>query len=58
MKTAKKFDCVRMKDEAQQRRAEALGGLPDERRLEYYRQAHEALVLRQKELRERAGDTA
>ena len=58
MKMAKKFDCVKMKDEAQQRRAVALGGQPDECRLEFYRQAHEALVLRQKELRERSGGTA
>lgn len=53
MKTKKKFDCVRMKDQAQQRRAERLRGLSPEERLEFYRHEHESLVSRQKELRER-----
>ena len=56
MKTAKQFDCVKMKDEAQQRRAEALRGLSDEQRLDFYRQAHVTLVRRLKELRERSAD--
>ena len=50
MKTAKKFDCVKMKDEAQRRRAERLRGFSAQARLEFYRQAHEALVRRQREL--------
>lgn len=53
MKTKKKFDCVRMKDQAQQRRAERLRGLSPEERLEFYRREHELLIRRQKELRER-----
>jgi len=53
MKTKKKFDCVKMKDEAQQRRAERLRGLSPQERLEYYRREHESLVGRQKRLRER-----
>ena len=51
MKT-KTFDCLRMKTQAQQRRAEALNGLSEEQRLDYYNRAHEALVRRQQSLRE------
>ena len=51
MKTMKKFDCVKMKDEAQQRRARMLRGLSAEQRLEFYRQAHEALRRRREQLR-------
>jgi hypothetical protein len=50
MKT-KTFDSIRMKDEAQRRRAEALRGLSEAKRLEYYQRAHEDLVRRQKRLR-------
>ncbi|MEE9295556.1 MAG: hypothetical protein V3W34_11420 [Phycisphaerae bacterium] len=50
MKT-KTFDCLKMKDEAQQRRSEALKGMSEQQRLEYYRRAHEDLVQRQKALR-------
>ena len=42
---------MKMKDEAQRRRAEALRGLSSRERLEYYRRAHEELVRRQKRLR-------
>ena len=51
MKTKKKFDCVRMKDEAQQRRAKELKGLSQRELLEFYRQEHEKLSKRQKQLR-------
>jgi hypothetical protein len=40
-----------MKDEAQQRRARAIEGLSDVQRLEFYRQADEALRRRQEQLR-------
>jgi hypothetical protein len=53
MKTKKKFDCVKMKDEAQMRRAERLGALTTEERLAFYGQAHEALDHRQKQLSQR-----
>ena len=56
MKTMKKFDCVKMKDEAQQRRARAMRGLADEQRLEFYRHADEALRRRREQLRLRDGD--
>jgi len=52
MKTKKKFDCVKMKDEAQRRRAERLRGLSPLQRLEFYRRAHELLVRRQEHLRQ------
>lgn len=54
MKTKKKFDCVKMKDEAQQRRAERLRGRSTQERLEFYRREHESLAARQKQLRETA----
>lgn len=54
MKTKKKFDCVRMKDKAQQRRAVRLQNLSAQERLDYYRREHEALSERQKKLREGA----
>ena len=47
----KKFDCVKMKDEAQQRRARMLSGLSVEQRLEFYRRADAALRRRREELR-------
>ena len=50
MKTMKKFDCVKMKDEAQQRRARTLRGLSVEQRLAFYRQADEALRRRREQL--------
>ena len=50
MKTKKKFDCVKMKDEAQQRRAERLRGLSPQERLDTYRREYDALVARQKQL--------
>jgi len=50
MKT-KTFDCLRMKTQAQQRRAEALDGLSEEQRQDYYNRAHDALVRRQQSLR-------
>jgi hypothetical protein len=50
MKTIKTFDCVKMKDEAQQRRARLLRGLSVEQRLEFYRQADEALRRRREEV--------
>jgi len=58
MKTKKEFDCVKMKDDAQQRRAETLRGLSPQQRLEFYRQAHEALAARQKRLRDAGGADA
>ena len=51
MKTTKKFDCVKMKDEAQQRRAERLRVLSLAQRLAYYRREHEVLRQRQELLR-------
>ena len=58
MKTMKKFDCVKMKDEAQQRRARLLGDMSAEQRLEYHRRADEALRRRREQLRLRnAGKT-
>ena len=51
MKT-KTFDCLRMKAQAQRRRAETLKGLSEEERLDFYERAHEALVRRQQSLRE------
>lgn len=56
MKTMKKFDCVKMKDEAQQRRARTLRGLSVEQRLEFYRQADEALRRRREQLQRRSAD--
>jgi hypothetical protein len=53
MKTTKKFDCVKMKDDAQQRLARQLRGLSEAERLEYYRKAEEALRHRQQELQQR-----
>jgi hypothetical protein len=50
MKT-KTFDCLKMKAQAQTRRAEALEGLSEEERLDYYQRAHEALIRRQQSLR-------
>lgn len=56
MKTMKKFDCVKMKDLAQRRRAEALRGLTAEQRMEFYRRIHEALLKRQERIRQRLAD--
>jgi hypothetical protein len=50
MRTIKKFDCVKMKDRAQERRARDLHGLTPEERLEYYRQQHQLLLDRQAKL--------
>jgi hypothetical protein len=50
MKTMKKFDCVKMKNEAQQRRARLLHGLSVEQRLEFYRRTDEALWRRRAEV--------
>jgi len=52
--TTKTFDCVKMKDEAQRRRAEALRGLSEAERLKYYEKAHQELVRRQERLRKGA----
>ena len=46
MKT-KKFDCLRLKAEALQRRAERLRGLSEDERLRYYDEGHAALTERQ-----------
>jgi hypothetical protein len=46
MKT-KTFDCLRLKDEAQQRRAERLRGLSEDEQLRYYDEGHAALIRRQ-----------
>ena len=51
MKT-KTFDCVRMKHEAQRKRARELADLSEQERLNYYQRAHEALVTRQKSLQQ------
>ena len=56
MKT-KTFDCLKMKAQAQQRRAEALNGLSEEQRLDYYKSAHEALLRRQQSLQKPPPDT-
>lgn len=57
MKTKKKFDCVKMKDDAQRHREEKLRGLSAQERLDFYKRVHEALAARQKQLREsRPGD--
>lgn len=56
MKTKKKFDCVKMKDDAQQRRADELKGLSQRELLEYYRREHEELAKRQQRL-QRNGDS-
>lgn len=56
MKTKKRFDCVRMKDAAQLRRAEKLRGLTLEQRLEYYRRAHELLLEKQRRLKSASAD--
>ena len=50
MKT-KTFDCVKMKDDAQRRRAEQLQGFSDQQRLDYYRNAQEELLRRRERLR-------
>lgn len=57
MKTKKEFDCVRMKDEAQQRRARALRGMSVEQRLEFYRRADEVLRRRREQLQPRSADS-
>lgn len=49
MRTMKTFDCLKMKDEAQQLRAERLAGLTSEQRLAVYRREVEALRQRQAE---------
>ncbi|HWL91998.1 MAG TPA: hypothetical protein VNT79_00560 [Phycisphaerae bacterium] len=41
MKTAKKFDCVKMKDDAQLRLAEQMRGFSEQERLNFYQRAHE-----------------
>ncbi len=47
MKTkTKTFDCLKMKDEAQRRRAQLLEEMTPAERLDYYQKAHEALVRR------------
>lgn len=46
MKT-KTFDCLRLKDEAQQRRAEKFRGLSEDEQLRYYDEGHTALLQRQ-----------
>jgi len=53
MKTKKKFDCVKMKDQAQLRRTERLRGLSPEERVEFYRREHEVLASRQRRMREK-----
>jgi hypothetical protein len=53
MKTMKKFDCVKMKDQAQQRRAQMLRGWSVERRIDFYRQADETLRRLQEQLLQR-----
>jgi hypothetical protein len=55
MKTKKKFDCIRMKDEAQQRRAEQLRGLSPQERLDYYKREYQSLTERQGQLRRLPG---
>lgn len=57
MTTKKTFDCVKMKDDAQQRRARMLQGMSDDQRLEFYRRAGEALRKRQEELRRQEAQT-
>ena len=52
MKTKKKFDCIRMKDEAQLRRGDRLKDLTPEERMSYYREAREALDRRQEDVRQ------
>ncbi|HNQ24161.1 MAG TPA: hypothetical protein PKK06_13825 [Phycisphaerae bacterium] len=52
----KKFDCVKMKDEAQQRRAQVLRGMSIEQRLQFYRRADAALRRRREELRSGSAD--
>lgn len=49
MKT-KTFDCIKMKDDAQRRRAGAMRGLTTKQRLEYYRTAYEQLLDRRARL--------
>ena len=51
MKT-KTFDCLKTKAEAQARRAVILSGFSEQERLDYYLNAHEALVQRQLSLRD------
>ncbi|MBI3758821.1 MAG: hypothetical protein HY269_03600 [Deltaproteobacteria bacterium] len=52
MKTSKMFDCLKMKDEAQQRRARLLHGLSTEERLDFYRRIQDELRQRQKQARQ------
>ncbi|MCK6486636.1 MAG: hypothetical protein L6R00_21205 [Phycisphaerae bacterium] len=47
---------MKMKDDAQQRRAEQMRGLSPEERLAFYRRAYEALLRRQRKLQ--GGDQA
>ncbi len=51
MKT-KTFDCIQMKREAQQRLLEELSKLSQRQQLDYFKQSHEQLVERQKQLRD------
>jgi hypothetical protein len=55
MKT-KTFDCVKMKDEAQRRRADKLQGFSDQQRLDFYRNAQEELLRRRERLRKQQAD--
>lgn len=50
MKRKKKFDCIKMKDDAQQRRAGEMRGFSAQERLEAYRRSHDALLRRQQKL--------
>jgi hypothetical protein len=58
MKTKKKFDCVKMKDDAQQRRARVLRGLSIQQRLDFYRRADAELRRRREQLRLRSSNEA
>ncbi|NOT02870.1 MAG: hypothetical protein HOP29_19900 [Phycisphaerales bacterium] len=58
MKTKKEFDCLKMKDDAQRRRAAELSGLAPQELLDYYHRVHEELFRRQKRLRHGEDDPA
>lgn len=51
MQKNKAFDCLKMKDEAQQQRARELAGLSEEELLAYYQRLDDALRREQEELR-------
>lgn len=48
----KTFDCIQMKREAQRRLLEKLSKLSERQQLDYFKQSHEQLVERQKQLRD------